>query len=305
MVQHDPARPFYQAKERFGNDNLTVVLVKAPDVFAPDALDPLSGSPTGWRVPGVTRVESLTTVKNIKGEGDALDTEPLVRAPCRAAARSGAHPPRRAGPPGDRRQPRVAGRRATAITVYAPAVPAARRRLQPPPGPPGRRAHRARARRRGDGLPGRRAAHQVDLRGLAQDDLRIVTPSRGWCCSLTSLPLLPHASGRGDPDRDRRRQHRLGPGSHGDAGIAADVLTAIIPSPDPGHRLHRGRPHLSDYHHRLAAGDDKLAALRRCCEASAPADPRHHRDHGGRLRQPGHHRHHHAGPVRLRLRRWA
>jgi len=80
MLEKDPARQFYeQAKQRFGSDTLTVIVVKAEDVLTPPALNAVKRL-TGEleRIPGVTRVESVTTVKNIKGEGDRLDTEPLV-----------------------------------------------------------------------------------------------------------------------------------------------------------------------------------------------------------------------------------
>src|SRR5690242_13517485 len=80
MVQKDPARQYYERmKSRFGSDILTVVLVKADDVFTAPVLqvirrisDALDG------VEGVTRVESLTTVNNIKGEGNSLSVEPLI-----------------------------------------------------------------------------------------------------------------------------------------------------------------------------------------------------------------------------------
>src|SRR5215470_7686396 len=80
MVERDPARRYYDVtKRRFGSDTLTVVLVKAENVFTAPVLqtirrisDELDG------VDGVTRVESLTTVKNIKGEASSLDVEPLV-----------------------------------------------------------------------------------------------------------------------------------------------------------------------------------------------------------------------------------
>jgi predicted RND superfamily exporter protein len=82
MVEHDPARTFYdQVKQRFGSDSLTVVVVKADDVFAPPVLRTIKRLSDGLeRVEGVTRVESLTTVRNIKGGTDSLDTEPLVGA---------------------------------------------------------------------------------------------------------------------------------------------------------------------------------------------------------------------------------
>jgi hypothetical protein len=83
MVAHDPARVFYeQVKRRFGSDNLTVVVVKADDVFTPTALRAVGRLTEGLeRIDGVTRVESLTTVRNIRGDRDRLDTEPLVGSP--------------------------------------------------------------------------------------------------------------------------------------------------------------------------------------------------------------------------------
>jgi predicted RND superfamily exporter protein len=83
MVAHDPAREYYeQVKRRFGSDNLTLVMVKADDVFSPALLRSVKRLTDGLeRVEGVTRVESLTTVRNIKGEKDSLNTEPLVPAP--------------------------------------------------------------------------------------------------------------------------------------------------------------------------------------------------------------------------------
>jgi uncharacterized protein len=83
MVQNDPARKFYeQAKQRFGGDNLTIVVVKAADVFTVEVLGIVRWlSDNLGRTDGVSRVESLTTVKNIRGRGDLLDTESLVGDP--------------------------------------------------------------------------------------------------------------------------------------------------------------------------------------------------------------------------------
>ena len=80
MVQKDPARQYYErAKSRFGSDTLTVVLVKAQNVFTAPVLHAIRRISDGLDgVEGVTRVESLTTVKNIKGEGTSLSVEPLV-----------------------------------------------------------------------------------------------------------------------------------------------------------------------------------------------------------------------------------
>lgn len=80
MVEKDPARAFYEdAKRRFGSDNLTVVLVQADDVFtAPVLMAVKRLSDAIERLDGVTRVESLTTVNNIRGDAGSLTTDPLV-----------------------------------------------------------------------------------------------------------------------------------------------------------------------------------------------------------------------------------
>jgi hydrophobe/amphiphile efflux-3 (HAE3) family protein len=82
MAQKDPARHYYEeVKKRFGSDNLTIVVVKADDVFSSQALGTIRRlSDTIERLDGVTRVESLTTVNNLKGRGAVLDTDPLVGA---------------------------------------------------------------------------------------------------------------------------------------------------------------------------------------------------------------------------------
>jgi len=82
MVEKDPARRYYeQVKERFGSDTLTVVLVKAENIFTAPGLEAIRRiSDRLDRLEGVTRVESLTTVKNIKGVGATLNVEPLVGA---------------------------------------------------------------------------------------------------------------------------------------------------------------------------------------------------------------------------------
>ena len=82
MVEKDPARQYYeQVKQKFGGDSLTIVLVKADNVFTAPVLQAVKRiSDALERTEGVTRVESLTTVNNIKGEGDSLNTDPLVGA---------------------------------------------------------------------------------------------------------------------------------------------------------------------------------------------------------------------------------
>ena len=82
MMEKDPARQFYeQFRQNFGSDTLTIILVKADDVFTAPVLEVIQRlSDTLERRDGVSRVESLTTLRNIKGEGDSITTEPLVPA---------------------------------------------------------------------------------------------------------------------------------------------------------------------------------------------------------------------------------
>src|SRR5581483_5658756 len=108
------------------SDNLTVVLLKADDVFTPGVLTTVQRlSDALLRLDGVSRVESLTTVKNLRGDGDTLDTEPLV----------GATIPRDPATLARLRRDALGNRvfagnlvaadaRATAITVYTDARPA-------------------------------------------------------------------------------------------------------------------------------------------------------------------------------------
>jgi predicted RND superfamily exporter protein len=82
MLQNDPSKAYYEGvKKKFGGDNLTVVLLKTDDVFTTASLGAIKRlSEAIERIDGVSRVESLTTVNNLKGEKDTLNTEPLVGA---------------------------------------------------------------------------------------------------------------------------------------------------------------------------------------------------------------------------------
>lgn len=82
MVEKDPARVYYEeVRKKFGSDHLTIIVIKAQDVFTREVLETIKRLSDALRAtPGVTRVESLTTVNNIKGEGDFLNTDPLVGA---------------------------------------------------------------------------------------------------------------------------------------------------------------------------------------------------------------------------------
>src|SRR5262245_52960554 len=76
-VQSDPARPYHEwYKERFGGGSRTIVLVKAADVFAPAALDAVRRLSDAFaELPGVTQVQSLTTVRDFRAEGDLLRSD--------------------------------------------------------------------------------------------------------------------------------------------------------------------------------------------------------------------------------------
>lgn len=81
MLERDPARGFYeQVRETFGSDDLTVVVIEAPDVFTPETLGIVSRlSEALGRLEGVTRVDSLTTVDHIAADADQLEIAPLLR----------------------------------------------------------------------------------------------------------------------------------------------------------------------------------------------------------------------------------
>ena len=81
MVEGDPTRDYYEEiKEKFGDDNLTVVVLKNEDIFTTDVLQVISDMSDAFSsLDGVIKVESLTTVNKIQGgEGDTLDTGSLI-----------------------------------------------------------------------------------------------------------------------------------------------------------------------------------------------------------------------------------
>jgi predicted RND superfamily exporter protein len=80
MMHDNPAADYYdEVKERFGSDDLTVVVIKADDVFTVPVLQSVERlSDQLDAIKEVTRVDSLTTVNNIKGEGDWVGTGPLI-----------------------------------------------------------------------------------------------------------------------------------------------------------------------------------------------------------------------------------
>jgi predicted RND superfamily exporter protein len=80
MVVNDPGRRQYdEFVRRFESDVVALVVIKADDVFTAPVLRVVQRlSDALERLDHVTRVESLTTVRNIRGEGDTLTTDLLV-----------------------------------------------------------------------------------------------------------------------------------------------------------------------------------------------------------------------------------
>ena len=81
MLEQDPERQYYErVKAIFGSDELTVVMVKAPDIFTPAPLETIQQlSDALERIDGVTRVDSLATVHNISGTDDGVQIAALLQ----------------------------------------------------------------------------------------------------------------------------------------------------------------------------------------------------------------------------------
>ena len=80
MVERDPERDYYESvKEWFGSDNLTVVRVKADDIFTTETLQTIARLTDALSdLEGVTRVDSLSTVNKIKSDDGMVDTGQLM-----------------------------------------------------------------------------------------------------------------------------------------------------------------------------------------------------------------------------------
>ena len=80
IVERDPARELYDRfRGQFGTDSITLVIVKADDVFRPDVLGAVQRLTEQLeQTDGVIRVESLATVRRIMVEGDDFQTRPLL-----------------------------------------------------------------------------------------------------------------------------------------------------------------------------------------------------------------------------------
>lgn len=78
LPEDDPGRQATATVDReFGGSDIAVVIVEPGDVFRPEvleALDSLAGAIAG--IPGVTEVQSLTTLQDVSGQGDDV----LIRA---------------------------------------------------------------------------------------------------------------------------------------------------------------------------------------------------------------------------------
>ncbi len=265
MVKRDPARAFHElAKERFGNDDLTVVVVKASDVFTTDALRLVRRlSEALKRIDGVSRVESLTTVKNIKGEADQLDTEPLVGGTVPTAPEDLARVRR------DALGNRVfvgnivaADARATAITVYT----------DPKPGDTGfnkRFVQAVEALLQREAMPGvvlyqvGSPFTKVEYTRYVAADLRTVIPIGTALLFLTLLLAFRTPQGVVIPLVTAGLSVVWGMGLMAALGIPLTILTAIVPSLVIGIGFTEDVHMITEYHHRLASGDDKLTAIRR------------------------------------------
>ena len=271
MVERDPARAFYeQARQRFGSDNLTVVLVKADDVFTLAALTAVRRLSDGLeRVAGVSRVESLTTTRNIKGEGDALTTDPLVGAVIPTA------PAELARLRADALGSRVlvgnlvaADGRATALVVYADSRPgetAFNRRFTTDVD-----ALVARETRPGltiyqVGAPMTKATYAQYLKA----DQRTIIPLSTVVLIVTLFLAVRTLQGVVIPVVTAVVSIVWSLGLMAVTGIPLTILTAIIPSLMLAIGFTEDVHMISEYHHRLEHGDDKLTALRTMLGESA------------------------------------
>jgi len=81
MVGDDPAISYYDTvKDRFGSDDLTAVVVEAPDVFSRQVLASVERLTDAiLAMDEVSRVDSLSTVREIRGEDDWLSTDLLMK----------------------------------------------------------------------------------------------------------------------------------------------------------------------------------------------------------------------------------
>jgi len=271
MVERDPAREFYEhAKQRFGSDTLTIVLVKGDDVFTTPVLTTVQRLTEALeRVRGVTRVESLTTVNNIKGEGDALNTDPLIGAVVPSA------PAELARLRADALGNRVlvgnlvsADGRATALSVYADA-------------PPGATEFNARFTAEVDALIARHTRPglttyqfgapmtKATYARYLKADQRTILPLSMLVLIVTLFLAVRMLQGVVIPVVTAVVSIVWALGLIAITGIPLTILTGIIPSLMLSIGFTEDVHMISEYHHRLEHGDDKLTALRTMLADSA------------------------------------
>jgi hypothetical protein len=271
MLEKDPARLYYEGiKERFGSDNLTVVLVKADDVFTPHVLGVIKRLSDGLeKIDGVSRVESLTTVKNIKGEGDSIDTEPLIGSVVPTDAAGLARVRR------DALGNRVfvgnivaADGRATGITLYT-AAKADDNQFN------SRFTDAVEAlikRESGPGLTiyqiGNILTKVVNAQNIATDQ-RTVVPLGAAVLLLVLLIAFRTPQGVVIPIATAFLSIVWALGLMVLMGLRLNLLTSIVPSLLMAIGFTEDVHMISVYHHRLEQGDDKLTAIRSMLSESA------------------------------------
>jgi hydrophobe/amphiphile efflux-3 (HAE3) family protein len=271
MVEKDPARDYYeQVKQKFGSDSLTIVLVKADDVFAAPALQVIKRiSDALERVEGVSRVESLTTVNNIKGEGDALNTDSLVGAVVPTA------PADLERIRGDALGNRVfvgnivsKDAKATAINVYTETKPGDKQFNQ-------RFSDRVEALIKQETAPGL-TIYQIGSpltkktfgEYIQQDQINLIPISLGVLLVILFLAFR-MLQGVVVPIVTGVTSIVWGLGLMAIFGLPVNVITAIIPSLLIAIGFTEDVHMLSEYHHLLEQGKDKLTAIRTMIQQSA------------------------------------
>lgn len=271
MLEKDPSKAYYdQIKQKFGSDNLTIILVKADDVFARPVLERVKRlSDAIDRMEGVSRVESLTTVNNIKGERDSLNTEPLV------GARIPTDPARLARIRADALDNRIflgnivsPDARATAINVYTDPKP-------------GDKAFNRRFADAVEALIAEEAAGGLSIYQIGgpitkvtfgdyirQDQINLVPLSLGVLLTVLLLAFR-MVQGVAIPIVTGLVSITWGLGWMALAGIPVNVITAIIPSLLIAIGFTEDVHMISEYHQALAKGLDRVAAVRHMAEHAA------------------------------------
>lgn len=271
MLEKDPSKAYYDSiKQKFGSDNLTIILVKADDVFARPVLESVKRlSDAIDRMEGVSRVESLTTVKNIKGEQDSLNTEPLI------GARIPKDPARLARIRADALGNRIflgnivsPDARATAINVYT----------EPKPGDKefNRRFSDAVealiAKEAAGGLPIYQIGGPITKVTfgdyIRQDQINLVPLSLGVLLTVLLLAFR-MVQGVAIPIVTGLVSITWGLGWMALTGIPVNVITAIIPSLLIAIGFTEDVHMISEYHQALGKGLDRVAAVRHMAEHAA------------------------------------